>query len=344
MSWTCPLPLRHYPHIVLGHGGGGKLSADLVEHLILPALGGQTPGALEDSTVLPPIAGRLAISTDSYVVRPLFFPGGSIAELAVNGTVNDLAMSGARPLYLTAGFILEEGFPLSTLAEIVRRMGDAARAARVRIVAGDTKVVGKGQGDGLFINTAGIGEVPPGLQLGPHLAGPGDVVLVSGTMGDHGMAILCAREDLEFDGQLESDCAALPDLVETMLRAGAIHALRDPTRGGLAASLNELARASGAGIRIEEARVPIAEKVQGACELLGLDPLHVANEGKLVAIVAAEAADAILEAMRRHPLGRQAARIGEVTAQHPGVLAARTALGGTRVIPMPLGEQLPRIC
>ncbi|MBY0502436.1 MAG: hydrogenase expression/formation protein HypE [Bryobacteraceae bacterium] len=328
----------------MGHGGGGRLSADLVEHLILPAFGGQSAGALGDSTVVPPIAGRLAISTDSYVVRPLFFPGGSIGELAVNGTINDLAMSGARPLYLTAGFILEEGFPLATLAEVARRMGEAARQAGVRIVAGDTKVVGKGQADGLFINTAGIGELRPGVDIGPCQARPGDVVLVSGTMGDHGMAILCAREDLEFDGQLESDCAALHELTEVMLDAGTIHVLRDPTRGGLAASLNEIARSSQVGIVLDEARVPIGEKVQSACELLGLDPLHVANEGKLVAVLAAESADAVLAAMRRHPLGRHAARIGSVTGQHPGVLAAKTSIGGTRVIPMPLGEQLPRIC
>lgn len=344
MSWTCPLPLLHYPQIVMGHGGGGKLSADLVEHLILPAFGGQAAEALTDSTVLAPIAGRIAVSTDSYVVRPLFFRGGSIGELAVNGTVNDLAMSGARPLYLTVGFILEEGFPLPALAEIAGRMGEAARQAGVRIVAGDTKVVGRGQADGMFINTTGIGEVPFGLDLSPGQARPGDVVLVSGTIGDHGMAILCAREELQFDDQIESDCAALHGLVGTMLNAGSIHVLRDPTRGGLAASLNEIARSSRTGIWIDEVRVPIEEKVQSACELLGLDPLHVANEGKLVAIVAAESADQILNAMRHHPLGHNAARIGEVTHLHPGLLAAKTSIGGTRWIPMPLGEQLPRIC
>ncbi len=346
-NWTCPLPLRQYGQIVMGHGGGGKLSADLVEHLILPALGGQSADCLGDSTVLPPLTGRMAISTDSYVVRPILFPGGSIGELAVNGTVNDLAMSGAWPLYMTAGLILEEGLALTTLAEVLNRMGQAARQAGVRIVAGDTKVVGRGQADGIFIHTAGVGEVPEGVEIGPGNARPGDVILLSGSVGDHGMAILCAREELEFDGVIQSDCAALHRLVRAMLEAagpGAVRVLRDPTRGGLAAALHEIARSSRVGMEIEEGTVPVDDAVRSACELMGLDPLQVASEGKLVAMVDAGAARQILAAMRLDPLGERAVEIGRVTDRHPGMLTARTAIGGQRVIPMPIGEQLPRIC
>jgi hydrogenase expression/formation protein HypE len=342
--WTCPLPLRDYPQVVMGHGGGGKLSADLVEHLILPALGGQDEGALGDSTVVGPVAGRLALSTDSYVVRPLFFPGGSIGELAVHGTINDLAMSGARPLYLTVGLILEEGLPMETLSMIVSRMGVAAREAGVRIVAGDTKVVGRGQADGIFINTAGVGEVPAGVNIGPRNAGPGDVVLCSGTIGDHGMAIMSVREGLEFSMPIVSDTAALNGLVESMLAVGEVHVLRDPTRGGVAASLNEIARSSRVGIQIDEAAIPVEPSVRAACDMLGLEPLHIANEGKLLAIVPEEYADVVLATMRTHPLGKKAARIGIVSALNPGMLTARTPIGGTRVLPTPLGEQLPRIC
>jgi len=330
--FTCPLALRDYPHIVMAHGGGGKLSADLVEHLILPALAGQNVNALGDSTVLPPI----------------LFPGGSIGELAINGTINDLAMSGATPLYLTAAFILEEGLPLSTLAEVLRRMGEAASRAKIRIVAGDTKVVDKGQADGLYINTAGIGEVPPDIHIGPTQAQLGDVVIVSGTIGDHGMAIMSVREGLEFETTIESDCAPLHTLVQAMLASTnnptAIHVLRDPTRGGLAASLNEIARSSKLGISLTESAIPITEQVQSICELLGLDPLHVANEGKLVAIVDKDHATRILQAMHQHPLGKNAALIGTVTDRNRGYLTARTPIGGTRIIPMPMGEQLPRIC
>jgi hydrogenase expression/formation protein HypE len=354
-SWICPLPLRDYPHIVMGHGGGGRLSADLIEHLVLPSLQGHDPSlqgqdasALADSTVLPPITGRLAVSTDSYVVRPIFFPGGSIGQLAVNGTVNDLAMSGATPLYLSVALILEEGLPLDTLARVLVDMGAAARAASVRIVAGDTKVVGAGQADSIFINTTGIGEVPSGLHIHPGQARPGDVVIVSGSIGDHGMAIMSLREGIEFSTTLCSDCAALHGLVQSMLSSSPvpsdIHVLRDPTRGGLAASLNEIARSSQVGISLEESAIPIQDEVRSACEILGLDPLHVANEGKLVAVVAHESAPGVLEAMRNHPLGGSAAIIGSITSKHPGVLVARTPIGGTRIVPMPLGEQLPRIC
>jgi hydrogenase expression/formation protein HypE len=348
MQWTCPLPLRDYPHVILGHGGGGKLSADLVEHLILPALAGQDRLSLADSTVLPAIGSRIAISTDSYVVRPLFFPGGNIGQLAVHGTINDLAMSGAVPRYLSVGLILEEGLEMATLAEIVRSMGEAAREAGVAIVAGDTKVVGRGQADGIFINTSGVGEVADGVKIGPCEARAGDVVLLSGTIGDHGMAIMSVREGIAFDSPIVSDCASLHTLVQAMLGtpagAKAVHVLRDPTRGGVAAALHEIARSSGVGIHLDEAAIPVEGAVQAACELLGLDPLHIANEGKLLAIVAAEAADAILEAMHRHPLGKRAVRIGTITDRNPGRVTARTGIGGTRIITMPLGEQLPRIC
>lgn len=344
-SWTCPLPLRDYPRIVIGHGGGGKLSAELVEHLFLPAFQNSALSALGDASVLTLPPGRVAFTTDSFVVRPLFFPGGSIGDLAVNGTVNDLAMSGAQPLFLSAGFIIEEGLPMATLAGVVERMAAAARNAGVQLVTGDTKVVEKGHGDGLYINTAGIGVIPSNVQLGPRLAQPGDCVLASGTIGDHGMAIMSAREGLEFDSVIQSDCAALNGLVGTMLAFPEdVHVLRDPTRGGVAATLNEIARQSNAGIVLDEGSVPVEPEVQAACEVLGLDPLHVANEGKLIAIVAGGAVESILARMRQHPLGTRAAVIGHVTENHPGLLLARTSIGGTRVVPLQIGEQLPRIC
>lgn len=344
-NWSCPLPLRNHPNIVMGHGGGGKLSGDLVQHLFMPAFANATLANLGDAAVLDLADGRLAFTTDSFVVRPLFFPGGSIGNLAVNGTVNDLAMSGARPLYLSAGFILEEGLPLTTLAEIVAHMGAAAQQAGVSVVAGDTKVVDRGHGDGVYINTAGIGLIPPGVQIGPAQARPGDAILVSGEIGTHGIAIMSVREGLTFETVIESDCAPLADLVAQMLAvAPDIHVLRDPTRGGLASSLNEIAHASQAGMALEEAAIPVSGPVRAACELLGLDPLYVANEGKLVAIVPAHAADALLDAMRRHPLGQRAARIGTVTADHPGRVVARTPLGSTRLVDLQIGEQLPRIC
>jgi hydrogenase expression/formation protein HypE len=345
-GWSCPLPLRDHPRIVMGHGGGGQLSSDLVEHLFLPAFRNDALAGLRDSTVLSLAPGRIAVSTDSFVVRPLFFPGGCIGDLAVNGTVNDIAMSGARPLYLTAGFILEEGLPMETLGGVVHRMGEAARAAGVQIVAGDTKVVEKGHGDGLFINTTGVGLLRDGVELGSSRIRPGDSVLVSGTIGDHGMAIMSVREGLEFDTAIVSDCAALHGLVERMLEAvtGDLRFLRDPTRGGLAGTLQEAASAARVGISIDERAVPVRAEVHAACEFLGLDPLNVANEGKLVAVVAADAADRLLEAMRDHPLGRDAARIGRVTNGPAGVLTCVTPIGATRVVPRQLGEQLPRIC
>jgi len=345
-AWSCPLPLRDSPTITLGHGGGGSLSAELVEHLFAPAFRNPALDDLGDAAVLEVPPGRLAMSTDSYVVRPLFFPGGCIGDLAVNGTVNDLAMAGATPLYLSAGFILEEGLAMAKLGGVVDRMAAAARDAGVRVVTGDTKVVDRGHGDELFINTAGVGVIPEGVRVGPSLARPGDIVLVSGTLGDHGMAIMSVREGLAFESVIESDSAPLNGLVQALLAAapGAVHVLRDPTRGGAASTLNEIARASRVGVLLDERALPVNPAVQAACEMLGMDPIYVANEGKMIAIVAREAADAALAALRAHPLGARAAIIGEVTAAQPGRLMARTAIGGTRVIAMQLGEQLPRIC
>ncbi|EFE71355.1 hydrogenase expression/formation protein [Streptomyces viridosporus ATCC 14672] len=345
LSWSCPAPLRDRPRVVMGHGGGGVLSGELLEQVVLPALGGPAPAALTDSAVVELDGARLAFSTDSFVVRPLFFPGGSIGDLAVNGTVNDLAMSGARAAYLSCGLILEEGVEIDTVARVAEALGAAARTAGVRVVTGDTKVVEAGHGDGVYVNTAGIGVVPAGVDLRPQRVVPGDAVLVSGAIGVHGVAIMSERENLRFDVEVESDCAPLGGLVEAMLSAGAgLHVLRDPTRGGLAASLNEIAAASGCGVVVQERAVPVPPPVASACAMLGLDPMYVANEGKLVAFVAREHADAVLAAMRAHPLGSGAAVIGEVVADHPGMVVARTGLGGTRVVDMPMGEQLPRIC
>jgi hydrogenase expression/formation protein HypE len=344
-NWSCPIPLRDYPTIVLGHGGGGKLSSELIDHLFVPAFRNETLASMGDAAVLKAPEGRLAFTTDSFVVSPLFFPGGSIGELAVHGTVNDLAMVGATPLFLSAGFILEEGFPMAQLAAVVDRMSRAAEAAGIRVVTGDTKVVERGRGHGCYINTAGVGAVPDGVSIGPDRARAGDVVLLSGSIGDHGMAVMSVREGLEFETVIESDSTSLHGLVEAMLEeSSAVRVLRDPTRGGLAASLNEIARSSKAGIVIEESKVLVRPEVHSACELLGLDPLHVANEGKLVAIVDPHRAEAVLDRMLAHPLGRDAARIGVVTEENPGLLAATTPIGGTRIIPTQIGEQLPRIC
>ncbi|HEX4935549.1 MAG TPA: hydrogenase expression/formation protein HypE [Gemmatimonadaceae bacterium] len=344
-AWSCPLPLKDYPAIVMGHGGGGTLSAELVEHVFRPAFANDALDRMSDSAVVQVPAGRLAYSTDSFVVRPLFFPGGSIGALAVHGTVNDLAMSGARPLHLSAGFILEEGFPMASLGRIVQDMAAAARAAGVTIVTGDTKVVERGRGDGVYINTSGIGVVAQGVHLAPQRARPGDAILLSGTLGDHGMAIMSVREGLEFETAIESDCASLHTLVAALLAAVPdVHVLRDPTRGGLASALNEIAASARVGMVVREDAVPVRPEVRSACELLGLDPFFVANEGKLVAILPREDAGTALDVMRAHPLGRDAAIIGEVTDQHPGLLVGRTAIGANRVITMQIGEQLPRIC
>ena len=339
--------------ILLAHGSGGKLSHDLVAELFARHFANPILHPLDDSALLPipqsphSLIPKLAFSTDSYVIHPLFFPGGDIGKLAVCGTVNDVSMSGARPLWLSAGFIIEEGLPLSDLERIVVSMAATAEQAGVQIVTGDTKVVDRGSADKVFINTAGIGLIPPGVEIAGDRARPGDAVLLSGTIGDHGMTILTQREGLQFDSPLVSDCAPLNGLVADLLAAlpaGAVHCLRDPTRGGLATTLNELADRSQVGIEIEETAIPVREAVRGACELLGLDPLYVANEGKLIAIVAAEAAEQALAALRAHEYGREAAVIGRVTAEHRGRLVLRTALGARRVVDMLTGEQLPRIC
>ena len=344
-GWSCPLPLRDYPNIILGHGGGGKLSSELIEHLFMPAFANDTLAQLGDASVVTLGGLRIALTTDSFVVKPLFFPGGSIGDLAINGTVNDLVMRGAKPLYLTTGFIVEEGLSMSMLGGIVERMKAAAHTAGVAIIAGDTKVVDKGHGDGVFINTTGLGLIPDGIEISPDNARPGDRVIVSGTIGDHGMAIMSVREGLEFETLIQSDCAALNSLVDTMLGVTRdLHVLRDPTRGGMASALNEIAKSSRVGVALDERSLPVTPAVAAACELLGMDPLYVANEGKLIAIVPPDSADALVERMRQHPLGVNAAIIGQVVEQHPGVVVARTGIGGTRVVDMQIGEQLPRIC
>ncbi len=336
--------------IRMAHGAGGQMMNDLIREVFASPLDNPHLRQMADSTVIDLAACELAnlqiaTSTDSFTVRPLIFPGGDIGSLAVHGTVNDVAMSGARPLWLTAGFILEEGLPMETLEQVVRSMADAAREAGVQIVAGDTKVVEKGHGDGIYVNTAGVGIVPPGVEIGPDRARPGDVLLINGTIGDHGIAVLSKREGLTFETDLISDSVALNGLVEALLEAAPhTHCLRDATRGGLAAALNELATTSDVGIEIEEAAVPVRPAVSAACEMLGFDPLTVANEGKMVAFVPPEEAEAALNALRAHPLGENAARIGVVTEEHPRMVLARTGIGGRRVVDMPLGELLPRIC
>ncbi|HUF41096.1 MAG TPA: hydrogenase expression/formation protein HypE [Verrucomicrobiae bacterium] len=342
---VCPAPIVDHKRIVLGHGSGGKLTAELVQKIFLPAFNNDYLARLDDQAVLELNGTRLALTTDSFVVTPIIFPGGDIGRLAVNGTVNDLAMSGATPLYIAAAFILEEGLATEDLCRVVDSMGAAARDANVLLVAGDTKVVERGKGDQVFITTTGIGIVEKPITISANRAKPGDKVIVSGAIGDHGIAILSQRENLEFEGTVESDTAALHTLVAAMLDAGAeIHCLRDPTRGGVATILNEIAQSSGVGIELKEKEIPVRETVKGACEILGLDPLYVANEGKLVAVVAPHAADDALAAMRGHPLGREARIVGEAGARHPGLVLMQTEIGGTRVVDMLSGEQLPRIC
>lgn len=349
-NWTCPLPLQNYPTIVMGHGSGGRMMSDLIRHMFLPQLENETLNQLGDSAVLQfdqtmDVATQIAFSTDSFVVNPLIFPGGNIGELAVYGTVNDLAMTGARPLYLSAGFILEEGLPMETLGEITSAFAAACKIADVQVVTGDTKVVNKGHGDGLYINTTGIGLIPPEVTISPKSAQVGDAVIVSGTVGDHGMAIMSVREGLEFETRIISDTAPLHELVEAMLAASLeIHCLRDATRGGLASALNELASSSRVGINFEEGKVPLRTAVKAACEMLGIDPFFVANEGKLVAIVKTEVAEEVLAAMHSHPLGKDAALIGHIVDEHPGMVVSITGIGGLRVVDLPAGELLPRIC
>jgi hydrogenase expression/formation protein HypE len=342
---ACAVPFQDYERVVLGHGSGGRLSHELLARVILPALGRDPSEPLEDQATLPPIEGRGAITTDAFVIQPLFFPGGDIGSLAVHGTINDLAVGGARPLHLTAALILEEGLPLSVLSRIVQSMRSACEVSGVALVAGDTKVVERGKADGLYVTTTGLGSIAPELALSVTKARPGDRVIVSGTLGDHGIAVLAQREGIELQTELVSDSAPLWGLVERMLATSAeVRCMRDPTRGGASSALNEIAAASRVGIVLDEARIPVREAVVGACELLGFDPLYVANEGKLIAIVPPASAEHVLQAMQAHPLGRDAAILGEVVADHPGTVVLRSRLGGKRIVAMLSGDQLPRIC
>ena len=343
-GYARPLDLRN-GCVDMSHGAGGRAMAQLIEELFVQAFDNEWLRQMNDQARFAVLSGRMVMSTDSHVVSPLFFPGGDIGSLSVHGTINDVVMSGARPLYLAAGFVLEEGFPLADLKRIVTSMAGAAQEAGVAVITGDTKVVERGKGDGVFITTTGVGTVPPGVDISGDRARPGDRVLVSGTLGDHGVAIMSFRENLTFATSIRSDSAALHGLVAAMLQAvPGIRCLRDPTRGGLATTLNEFAQQSGAGIRIAEAAIPVQAEVRAACELLGLDPLYVANEGKLVAVCAPQDAERLLAAMRAHPLGRDAAEIGEVIADAQQFVQMQTAFGGTRIVDWLAGEQLPRIC
>jgi hydrogenase expression/formation protein HypE len=345
LALQCPLPHGRYAHVLLAHGGGGRLMQQLLEEVFLPAFDHPALAERHDGARLALEGRRLAFTTDAYVVRPLFFPGGDIGTLAVNGTVNDLAMCGARPRWLSAAFILEEGLPLETLHRVVASMRTAAARAGVSLVTGDTKVVDRGKGDGLYLTTAGVGVIETPLDLCPQAVRPGDVILVSGDLGRHGMAIMSVREGLEFDSPIESDCAPLHGLVEALLNGGIeVHCLRDLTRGGLTAALNEIAAAAGVELAVDEAAIPVSDAVRGACEILGLDPLYVANEGRLVAFVAPAQADRALELLRARPEGAGAARIGTVRAGTPGLVTLRSVIGVDRVLDLLSGEQLPRIC
>lgn len=342
---NCPIPISDYKSVLLAHGSGGKLTNDLIRKMFVPPFKNELLENLHDGAVLPSRNGRqLTISTDSFVVNPIFFPGGDIGSLSVHGTVNDIAMCGAEPLYLSVGLIIEEGFPMDDLWSIILSMEKAAKQAGIQVVTGDTKVVDKGKCDKIFINTTGIGAVWPDMKIGSSEIQTSDKIIVSGDIARHGMAIMSVREGLEFESVIESDSASLHDLVNAMRKNGEIHALRDPTRGGVSSALNELAEASKCGIRIQEEKLPVREQVRGACELLGLDPLYVANEGKLLAFVKSSDADSVLQTMRNHVMGQEAEIIGEVVDDHPGVVVLQSRIGGTRVVDMITGEQLPRIC
>jgi hydrogenase expression/formation protein HypE len=351
----CPVPLRDHPTVQMAHGGGGRFMRQLIEAMFIPAFKGARGQGLEtrrqveepahDSAVMEIGGMRLAFTTDTFVVSPMFFPGGDIGELAVYGTVNDLAMAGAKPLYLSTGFILEEGLSMEILQRVVASMAAAAREVGVRIVTGDTKVVDRGKGDGIFINTAGIGLVPEDVAISPALVKPGDVILLSGDLGRHGMAVMSVREGLGFEANLQSDCASLVGLVEAMLGVDRkIHCLRDLTRGGLAAALNEIAIDAHVGVELDETAIPVSEPVASACEILGLDPLYVANEGRLVAFVSPQSAEKVLEAMKKHPDAHGPTIIGKVTHEHAGTVVVRNLLGSGRIVDLLSGEQLPRIC
>ena len=345
MGLSCPVSISDYKNVLLAHGGGGKLSQQLIQKMFVPQFNNDYLDQCHDGAIVPINGSRLAFTTDSYVINPIFFPGGDIGMLAVNGTVNDLAMCGAIPHYLSAAFVIEEGFSMEDLWRVVLSMQEAAKRAGVKLVTGDTKVVDKGKGDKIFITTSGIGEIQNGIDINPKNARPGDKIIISGNIGVHGIAIMSVREGLAFETKIESDCAPLHDLVRTIFKASKqIHVLRDPTRGGIASALNEIAESANVGMLIYEEKIPIDEAVSGACEILGFDPLYVANEGKLLAFVSPEAAEKVLAATRLHPLGKDAAIIGEVTDEHPKTVLMRSRIGGTRVVDMLSGEQLPRIC
>ena len=342
---ACPIPKSDYDSVLLAHGGGGTLSHQLISKMFFPQFENELLNEQHDSAIFNIDNSRLAFTTDSYVVQPIFFPGGDIGELAVNGTINDLTVAGANPLYISAGFIIEEGFAMEDLWKIVLSMKQAAITAGVKIVTGDTKVVDKGKGDKIFINTSGIGLISDGINISPKRCGPGDKIILNGRIADHGIAIMSAREGLEFDTNLESDTASLNKLFKKIERFGEhVHVMRDPTRGGLASSLNEIAETANIGISIDENKIPISEEVRGACEILGLDPLYIANEGKMIAIVAEEVAAEMLSEIRDHKLGSEAQIIGEVTANNPGTVIMKTSIGSSRIVDMISGEQLPRIC
>ena len=342
---ACPLPITNYKKVLLAHGGGGNLSHQLIQKMFLSRFSNSFLSEEHDGAVIPVKEGRIAFSTDSYVVHPIFFPGGNIGELAINGTVNDLSMCGAKPLFISTGFIIEEGLPMEELWLIVLSMKQAAETAGVQIVTGDTKVVDKGKGDKIFINTSGIGFINPGVDISPKNCSLGDVIILNGRIADHGIAIISAREGLSFETQIKSDTAPLNSLVELMLNTSRnIHVLRDPTRGGLASALNEIAMTSGRSIMIDENSIPISEEVKGACEILGFDPLYIANEGKLIAFVPEADSVKVLNAMRSHPLGKESVIIGKVVTGNPGSVVMKTSIGSTRIVDMLSGEQLSRIC
>lgn len=342
---TCPIPIQQYPAVVMAHGGGGRLMHQLIEKMFVATFGGEALRTRHDSARLELPASRLALTTDSYVVRPLFFPGGDIGKLAVYGTVNDLAMSGARPLYLTLGMILEEGLPMETLWRVVLSLHEAAQRAGVHIVTGDTKVVDRGKGDGVYLNTSGVGVVEHDLLIAPQSVRVGDVVILSGDIGRHGIAVMAVREGLQFESPIESDCAPLAEPVLALLEAGIeVHCLRDLTRGGLASALVEIAESAGVGILLEETRIPVLEEVRGACEILGFDPLYVANEGRFVAFVPPSQAERAVQVLRQHEVSAGAQIVGEVTASPSGTVVLRSVIGTSRVVDMLSGEQLPRIC
>jgi hydrogenase expression/formation protein HypE len=342
---NCPIPISEYDKVLLAHGGGGKLSDQLIHKMFFSQLDNEYLRQAHDGATLLLPPGRVAFSTDSYIVQPIFFPGGNIGELAVNGTVNDLSCCGAKPLYLSLAFIIEEGFPMQDLWTIVQSIKNSADAAGVQIVTGDTKVVEKGKGDKIFINTSGIGVIPDGIEIGPANCKPGDVIIINGNIAEHGIAVISSRQGLQFETSIKSDTAPLNGLVENILNVTKnVHVLRDPTRGGLASSLNEIAKASETGIDLEENNIPISEEVKGACEILGFDPLYIANEGKILVFIPETESSKVLNAMRAHPYGKNSSIIGKVVSAHPRIVKLNTSIGTSRVVDMISGEQLPRIC